>query len=363
MLFSEEARFRREQIRQSPPYVEDAPGAALQRNPSRVLGDHALRLTLNNGHEMYTPVFASPDPLSDQENTLFVGFPGMFRRSGEYFGKYWNCIVSAGRAATSKLIVPSIVTVAEVTTRDFQQRVWQDERFLHDGQLNVPYFGLTHWKDGEAALNADIDPAVAPGAYDLFDATLEYAADHPEYDKVVFLTHSASAQMGHRAWFTRESAALDTLEARGTSVYTIASEASTYLWLGRTRPVPYAPEDEEEVNTWRYGTHDIPPTIRLTPGEIVHQLQCGRRPTIFLVGSEDTGLNRGTEKSVAALAQGADRYERHQNYQEHLQGIGAQSVRFAVVPGAAHSVSQVYGSPLGMQAMFHPEEFIATGPS
>lgn len=357
MKFAEEVQLRAAQHAEQLPWVEDAPGAELQRNPVEEFGDAALRHELPDGREMWIPAYASPE--SDEQDVLVFGMPGMLRDSKNYFGIHWDCVRKAGRAHTTRLVVPNIVTEVDIITEAFAKLVHGDARFLHEGELNVPYSGLTTWKDGELWLNEGLEPAVS--TYSLLDAAFLLALEKG-YNKVCIALNSASAQAGGRGWLTCHSEALAQLHDRGGRVHAVAAGGSSYLWLTPDRPEQYDPADELAVQSWRYGTRNMPAVLDTTPERIIAQVQAGERPTVFLVGERDTGSTIGAEGGAAAMAQGRDRRERHRNYYGHMRDLKAQDVQFGVVPGATHAAAEIYGSAMGRMALFEPEKLPAFDP-
>lgn len=113
------------------------------------------------------------------------------------------------------------------------------------------------------------------------------------------------------------------------------------------------------VSDYKYGMHNLPAWL---PDDPIKARDRYRSAEVrYLEGSDDRGKGKGRywrilDKSCAAMAQGASRLERGENYARYDRDVlkPARPHTLAIVAGCAHDVRCVFPSVEGRQALFKP---------
>jgi len=197
---------------------------------------------------------------------------------------------------------------------------------LSDGVL---YWEVEGWKGGYPALGQV--PLSSFSAMDGLLAQVASAAGH-DPDVVVF-GNSAGGQFVNR--YAAVGRGPDTLGSRGLRVRFVVSNPSTYLYFDRDRPV--AVPDGAHVNDWRYGFDGAPGYVD-TDARRSLERYLGRDVTIVLGALDNDGGSLLLEVSPAAMAQGANRFDRGVRYHQHVRALA----RTARLP-ARHRLIQLAG--------------------
>ena len=197
---------------------------------------------------------------------------------------------------------------------------------LSDGVL---YWEVEGWKGGYPALGQV--PLSSFSAMDGLLAQVASAAGH-DPDVVVF-GNSAGGQFVNR--YAAVGRGPDALGSRGLRVRFVVSNPSTYLYFDRDRPV--AVPDGAHVNDWRYGFDGAPGYVD-TDARRSLERYLGRDVTIVLGALDNDGGSLLLEVSPAAMAQGANRFDRGVRYHQHVRALA----RTARLP-ARHRLIQLAG--------------------
>jgi len=157
-------------------------------------------------------------------------------------------------------------------------------------------------------------------------------------DRIVLFGHSAGGQYVARYAATQTA----------TDLKFIANGASSYLWMDANRPDPQGSTD----NDYKYGLDNLSVTGYMNSiGATALRSRFETANCVFLCGSADNRDSNGMDSTAPAMAQGAQRVARLQNYEDHLidyygAGISATK-RFYLVQGAVHSFVEVFTSQRG----------------
>ena len=108
------------------------------------------------------------------------------------------------------------------------------------------------------------------------------------------------------------------LAGRGLRVWFIISNPSTYLYFDQERPDPVP--DGARVNDWRYGFDRAPGYVDVGPRQSLERY-LGRDVTIVLGALDTDRASPLLEVSPAAMAQGANRFDRGLHYDQHVRRL------------------------------------------
>jgi pimeloyl-ACP methyl ester carboxylesterase len=198
-------------------------------------------------------------------------------------------------------------------------------------------WGCDAWKYGDApARNAPLD------SFSALDQLLRLVADRtrfPRLERVVVAGHSAGGQLVQRY------AAGASLAVSGVSLRFVVANPSSFMYFSGDRPFPAG--DCPIVNRYRYGLDGRRGYLSRLPAEALWQNFMARDVRI-LASAEDTLADGQLDRSCAAQAQGANRFERAVHFAA-LHGIQERLVR---VPGCGHNAACVYSSEAGREALF-----------
>jgi hypothetical protein len=193
----------------------------------------------------------------------------------------------------------------------------------------VLYWEIEGWKGGY--------PALGPAALSSFaamDNLLAHVAPAPGHDPdVVVFGNSAGGQFVNR--YAAVGRGPSALGSRGLRVRFVVSNPSTYLYFDRDRPVPVP--DGAHVNDWRYGFDGAPGYVDADARRSLERY-LGRDVTIVLGALDNDGGSLLLEVSPAAMAQGANRFDRGVRYDQHVRALA----RAAGLP-ARHRLIQLAG--------------------
>ncbi len=221
-----------------------------------------------------------------------------------------------------------------------------------DGAL---YWDVEGWKGGYRALGSAAVSSFA--AMDsllrqlapLASAGLAPAGHDPA---VVVFGNSAGGQFVNR--YAAVGRGPDVLAGRGLRVRFIISNPSTYLYFDRERPVSVP--DGARVNDWRYGFDGAPGYVDVGPRQSLERY-LGRDVTIVLGALDTDRASPLLEVSPAAMAQGANRFDRGLHYDQHVRrlahaaGIPARH-RLIQLAGVGHTADGVLAAPQIRQIVF-----------
>ncbi len=201
----------------------------------------------------------------------------------------------------------------------------------------VLYWEVEGWKGGYPALG----PA-ALSSFTAMDSLLAHLAPGPGPDPaVVVFGNSAGGQFVNR--YAAVGRGPDALARRGLRVRFVISNPSTYLYFGRERPV--AVPDGAHVNDWRYGFDGAPGYVDAGPRRSLERY-LGRDVTIVLGELDHDDASLLLEASPAAMAQGANRFDRGVRYDKHVRELARAaglpaSHRLLTLPEVGHTAGDV----------------------
>jgi hypothetical protein len=298
-----------------------------QYRPVLAVGDQRVRVDGADGSWLLACHASRPldRPRRDAERLVIV-VHGALRDSDRYLA---NAQEAARRSGSDALIVaPQFLSVADA---------------VPDGAL---YWDVEGWKGGY--------PAVGPAPVSSFtamDRLLERFAA-PGGPPVVVFGNSAGGQFVNR--YAAVGRGPDALAGRGIGVRFMVANPSTYLYFGQDRP--NAVSDSSGVNRWRYGFDDAPAYVDTGPRPSLERY-LGRDVTIVLGVQDNDQASLLLEVSPAAMAQGANRFERGVYYDQHVRerareaGLTAGHTLIRL-PGVGHTAGDVLAAAPTREIMF-----------
>ena len=301
--------------------------AEVQNESAQAVADQYVRVR-DAGGEGRLPCYASRrlDAPGPGPERVLVVVHGALRDADRYFGHATRAAAAAGSRAL--IVAPQFLADVD-----------------HIARASAPagtlYWGVEDWKGGE--------PALGPSAISSFtamdDLLLELTAPGrlPDSNKlvVVIAGNSAGGQFVNR--YAAVGRGPDVLAQRGIPARFIIANPSTYLYF-------------DYANRWRYGFDRAPAYVTGTPGQSLRRY-LGRDVTIVL-GAEDRAADALLlEVGAAAMAQGANRFERGINYDRYIrQRAGAEGLtvthRLIELAGIGHFAGDVLASAQVREIMF-----------
>jgi hypothetical protein len=221
-----------------------------------------------------------------------------------------------------------------------------------DGAL---YWGVEGWKGGYPALGS-----AAVSSFAAMDSLLGQLAPLASTElasaghdpAVVLFGNSAGGQFVNR--YAAVGRGPDVLAGRGLRMRFIVSDPSTYLYFDRERPVSVP--DGARVNDWRYGFDGAPGYMDTGPRQSLERY-LGRHVTIVLGALDTDRSSLLLEVSPAAMAQGANRFDRGLHYDQHVRklaraaGLPARH-RLIQLAGVGHTAGDVLAAPQVRELVF-----------
>jgi pimeloyl-ACP methyl ester carboxylesterase len=204
------------------------------------------------------------------------------------------------------------------------------------------------WKGGYPALG----PAPL-SSFAAMDSLLAHVAPTPGRDQdLVVFGNSAGGQFVNR--YAAVGRGPDALAERGLRVRFVISNPSTYLYFNQDRPV--AVPNGAHVNNWRYGLDGAPGYVDADPRRCLERY-LGRDVTIVLGALDNDGASLLLEVSPAAMAQGANRFDRGVRYDQHVRelacaaGLPARH-RLIQLAGVGHTAGDVLADEAVREVVF-----------
>jgi hypothetical protein len=310
--------------------------AEVQCQATRITGDH---IRIGRGPDAGTLRYRASAPLDkplpDAVDRVLVVVHGALRDADNYFE---HAVAAAGEwAATTLIVVPQFLADVDLAGR---QELGGDT--LH--------WGVEGWKSGEPSLGAAGLSSFT--AMDHLLGRLTAPGFRPAGRKltVVIMGNSAGGQFVNR--YAAVGRGPDLLEEQGIPVRFVVSNPSTYLYFTEYRPVRVP--DDTGVNRWRYGFEDPPPYVSGGADEYLRRYLA--RDVTIVLGREDR--DNGAlllEVGSAAMAQGANRYDRGVKYYAHIMELAREdAVRHRLIPlaGVGHAAGDVMAADETRQIMF-----------
>ena len=206
------------------------------------------------------------------------------------------------------------------------------------------------WKGGYPALRSAAVSSFA--AMDSLLGRLAPLTSAGHDPAVVLFGNSAGGQFVNR--YAAVGRGPDVLAGRGLRVRFIISNPSTYLYFDRERPVSVP--DGARVNAWRYGFDDAPRYVDAGPRPSLERY-LGRDVTIVLGALDTDRASPLLEVNPAAMAQGANRFDRGLHYDQHVRrlaraaGLPARH-QLIQLAGVGHTADAVLAAPQILQIVF-----------
>jgi hypothetical protein len=328
-------------MRIQPPAVQ-AVRAEVQNESAQTVADQYVRV-YDDGHgEGKLPCYASHrlDALGPGIERLLVVVHGALRDADRYYGHARKAAVAAGDASSFALIVaPQFLADVDHAARA-------------TAPADTLYWGVEGWKGGERALGpAQISSFTAMDCL-LRELTAPCRLRDSQKLVVVIVGNSAGGQFVNR--YAAVGQAPDELAKLGIPVRFIIANPSTYLYFGHDRPVTVP--DDAEINRWRYGFEGPPAYVKDTPEESLRRYL--ERDVAIVLGAEDREADALLlEVGAAAMAQGANRFERGINYEQHIlrraheEGLEVNH-RLVQLDGVGHAAGDVLAAESTRNLMF-----------
>ncbi|PXX37804.1 hypothetical protein [Undibacterium pigrum] len=282
---------------------------------------------------------------------------GIQRNGDDYYAAAMALLQASGRSADEMLVLAP----------NFPGKPDVDKGFER-----MPVWSVQGWTGGEAALPGTGTQA-GLSSLQVLDDIAQFLADKsrlPLLKKITFAGHSGGGQLMHR--YAVLNHVDEGLRARGLDVQYVVANPSSYLYFTPDRPrgtgnfAAYENTVCPTYDDYRYGMQDMVAYAKGMKGMDLYQRHLQRQVT-YLVGSLDTDPNhRVLDKSCAAEAQGATRFERAHAYWAYEQYLGKQSQAGKVsekasgkamhhyfdVQGVGHDQSNMFGSQCGVRLLF-----------
>jgi pimeloyl-ACP methyl ester carboxylesterase len=297
-----------------------------QYRPVRAVGDQRVMVSGPEGTGRLA-CHASRPLGGPQRGPVVVVVHGALRDSDRYLASARR----AARLAGSDALIVAPQFLAEV-----------------DPAAGALYWTVEGWKGGYPALGP-----TALSSFGAMDSLLGQLAPEPGPDPaVVVFGNSAGGQFVNR--YAAVGRGPDVLAARGLRVRFVIANPSTYLYFDRDRPV--AVPDGARVNDWRYGFDGAPGYVDAGPRPSLERY-LGRDVTIVLGALDTDGASLLLEVSPAAMAQGANRFDRGLRYDQHVRrlaraaGVPARH-RLVQLAGTGHAAGDVLAAPQTWQIVF-----------
>jgi hypothetical protein len=291
--------------------------------------------------DKYVPYFRSHDPAAIHADVRYgvIVVHGMLRDFEDYYDRVLSSAESAGVAATTVVLAPR----------------FQIEDEAGDDEL---FWGSSGWKQGDLARNARRQVQIS--SFDIVDKLLETLVRNdafPNLRHITVIGHSAGGQ------FVNRYVAAANLDAAGEVPVTFAvMNPSNFLYLDDRRPGPNGYRESAELvqaapryNRYRYGLEELNTAMQRVGLENIIERMTTRRCCYF-GGTADT-LTAALDQSDAAMQQGANRFERFQNYRRHVadyrDGRWSAHSRFVEIPDVGHSSTKMLAAPAIQELMFN----------
>jgi pimeloyl-ACP methyl ester carboxylesterase len=199
-------------------------------------------------------------------------------------------------------------------------------------------------------------------SFDFADELLKKLANKqvfPNLKAIVLAGHSAGGQFVNR--YEMANRVHDSL---GVSVTYVVSNPSSYAYPDKVRPLADGKQmgafaDQAKCagfNRWPYGfeSRGNGYTAKVPDEQLKKQL--GARPTVYLLGDQDTLPLAGFDDSCPAMAQGKTRLARGQAFASYaVSKYGAKDHKTVVVPLCGHNARCMFTSEAALPIVF-PQE-------
>lgn len=200
-------------------------------------------------------------------------------------------------------------------------------------------WGAANWAQGDAATDTQVSSFTV----------LEQLTERIQLPRVV------AGFSGGGQYTTRYAAA----SAYGAERF-VVGDPSSYLYFDAYRPEVSSAQLAacSNYNQWRYGTDNLSGFAAQVGANTMRQ-RFGERTVWYLLGQRDNDpRSPSMDKTCAAMMQGSNRLERGLRYYGYLETVYGPDIYSRhtqhFVPGATHSLQQLFDSPAGRNALHAP---------
>jgi hypothetical protein len=240
----------------------------------------------------------------DERERLLVVVHGALRDAGHYLAH----ARAAAREDASRTLIVAPQFLADVDLRDNPAP-----------QPGTLYWDAEGWKGGERALGAADLSSFTVMDHLLARLTAPERWPGGRTPPVVIFGNSAGGQYVNR--YAAVGRGPERLAERGIAVRFVISNPSTYLYFTPDRPGGAA--GDAGVNRWRYGFDGAPAYVEGDARENLRRY-LARDVTIVLGREDSDDAALLLETGAAAMAQGANRYERGVRYHAYVSELARQ---------------------------------------
>lgn len=199
-----------------------------------------------------------------------------------------------------------------------------------------PYWTSSGWKQGGDSVDASFGPKVS--SFEVMDYLVEdLARNLPNVEKIIFAGHSAGGQFMDRY---AAGGDISPLEDAGVDVGFVPANPSSWMFF------------DDKIN-YGYGTNKLNPYMAEVGKEKLADNFADRKVAVF-AGTKDT-INEGQlDTSKKAMAQGDNRWERANNFFDHIEDQFGDLPNhyFVDAPGIGHSGGQMFRSEAGQELLW-----------
>lgn len=292
------------------------------------------------------PVFSSqPLKASEKEKKIVIVLHGLKRNAGDYFRMISQ---AAPRNSLGETLIVAPQFLNQKDMRNYSDQL----------PPNILFWHKSGWKDGQSAYQESRNDRTTSSFAVMDELLLLLKSLYPQVQKIVFVSHSAGSQ------FLQRYAALTQIDShpnmRGVNLRFLVSDPSSYLYFDDRRPTgngSFIALDLKECpdgNSYHYGLNDIIPYARGSQASVLKQYFA--RDIRYVLGTKDNDPDDPVmDKRCGAMAQGANRLLRGQNFIQYLKHLGKISpVYFIEGAGhdAAHAGAEIYHSQIGKKLVF-----------
>ena len=329
-----------------PPYNYDEP---LPKPPSPLPDWQAL--ILGSTRQSYRmPVYANhnlADGLKDIRRVIVV-LPSARRKAGQHYQDIAPLVTrDPDRKADTLILALEFPTSIDASFTGF------------------PAWRKANWETGGESVQSADRPAPMSAFQVLDDIVLRLTdrQELPALTDIVLAAHGSGAQLLQRYAVLND---LDGMVRRhGSGLRYVVANAPSYLYLTDERPrrnrAGYAPYERgicPTYNQYPYGPQQLPPYAQ-DPASASLYVRYAARDVVYLLGSADNNPEgRGLDKHCGAMAQGATRLSRGQDYLRYdhlLANRGNQPIKLMHVQQhvmkVGHDAAGMFRSECGTRAL------------
>jgi hypothetical protein len=236
-------------------------------------------------------------------------------------------------------------------------------QFLREVDIPASRLGpkVLRWSHGEWTAGENAMAPMPLSSFSVLDAIVLRLGDRqrfPALQQIVIAGHSAGGQFVQR--YAVVGHAPKTLSAAGIHVRFVVANPSSFLYFDDMRPAaggtlaPFAGRATyNRFNRWKYGPRNAPDYIGDVSFESLEKTYAAS-DVIYLQGTADVDPNHPElDKTCAAEAQGANRFERGNAYFRYMnmRHPDSSTQQFWQVPNVAHDESKMFNSQCGLAAL------------